>query len=51
MAGPSGRTVIGATIAALAISAFVNHRLARKAERDNPPAGRFLNVDGVACPH
>ncbi len=46
-AGPSTRTVVGATIAALAISAFVNHRLARKAERDNPPAGRFLNINGV----
>jgi pimeloyl-ACP methyl ester carboxylesterase len=31
----------------LAISAFVDHRLARKAERDNPPAGRFLNIGGV----
>ncbi len=46
-ARPSARTVIGVTLAALAISAFVNHRLARKAERDNPPAGRFLNVNGV----
>ena len=45
--GPSTRTVIAATIAALAVSAFVNHRLARKAERDNPPAGRFFNVNGV----
>ena len=45
--GPSTRTIIGGTIAALAISAFVNHRLARKAERDNPPAGRILNVRGV----
>ncbi|WP_217639963.1 alpha/beta fold hydrolase [Palleronia marisminoris] len=25
----------------------MNHRLARKAERDNPPAGEFLNIDGV----
>jgi pimeloyl-ACP methyl ester carboxylesterase len=25
----------------------VNHWLARKAERDNPPAGRFLNIKGV----
>ena len=31
----------------MAISAFVNHRLARKAERDNPPIGRFLNVRGT----
>ncbi|MBV0893568.1 alpha/beta hydrolase, partial [Paracoccus sp. Z118] len=27
--------------------AAVNHLLARKAERDNPPAGSFLNVNGV----
>ncbi|WP_375458076.1 alpha/beta fold hydrolase [uncultured Enterovirga sp.] len=33
--------------AALAVSALVNHRLAKKAERDNPPTGRFLVVDGV----
>ncbi len=46
-AAPSVRTIAGATIAALAVSAFVNHRLARKAERDNPPAGRFVHVDGV----
>jgi pimeloyl-ACP methyl ester carboxylesterase len=45
--GPSARTVFGVAIAALAISAFVNHRLARKAERDNPPAGRILNINGV----
>jgi pimeloyl-ACP methyl ester carboxylesterase len=45
--GPSTSTVVGAAIAALAVSAFVNHRLARKAERDNPQAGRFLNVGGV----
>ncbi|HYO60986.1 MAG TPA: alpha/beta hydrolase, partial [Actinomycetota bacterium] len=33
--------------AALALSAFVNHRLAKKAERDNPPMGKFIEVDGV----
>ena len=27
--------------------ALVNRHLAKKAERDNPPAGRFLDVDGV----
>jgi pimeloyl-ACP methyl ester carboxylesterase len=32
---------------ALAIAALVNRRLARNAESDNPPAGRFLEVDGV----
>lgn len=31
----------------LLAAALVNYRLARKAERDNPPFGRFLNVDGV----
>ena len=36
-------TVVGA----LAISALVNRRLARDAEHDNPPAGRFLEVNGV----
>lgn len=39
--------VAGATIAALAVSAFANHRLAKKAERENPPAGRFVHVGGV----
>ena len=27
--------------------ALVNRHLAKKAERDNPAAGRFLDVDGV----
>ena len=36
-----------ATVAALAISALVNRHLARKAENDNPPAGQFLEVNGV----
>ena len=31
----------------MAISALVNRRLARDAEHDNPPAGRFLEVNGV----
>jgi pimeloyl-ACP methyl ester carboxylesterase len=35
------------TIGAMAVSALVNRRLARNAERDNPPAGRFLEVNGV----
>ena len=34
-------------IAALAISALVNSRLAKDAERRNPPKGRFLEIDGV----
>ena len=45
---PSTRTAItGLAIAGLAASALVNHRLARKAERENPPAGTFLTVAGV----
>src|ERR1700676_4514535 len=36
-----------ATVGALAISALVNRQLARNAENDNPPAGQFLEVNGV----
>jgi pimeloyl-ACP methyl ester carboxylesterase len=36
-----------ATLGALAISAFVNRQLAKNAEHDNPPAGQFLEVNGV----
>ncbi len=32
---------------ALAVTAFVNHRLAAAAERRNPPTGKFVEVDGV----
>ncbi len=34
-------------IAALSAAALVNRFLAKKAERDNPPRGRFLHVAGV----
>lgn len=34
-------------IGALAAIAMVNRHLAKKAEHDNPPAGRFLEVNGV----
>lgn len=34
-------------IAALALSATVNHRLAKAAERRDPPRGKFLDIDGV----
>lgn len=37
----------GATVGAMAISALVNRHLAKKAERANPPSGRFLQIDGV----
>jgi hypothetical protein len=33
----------------LAAAAAVNRYLANKAERDNPPVGRFLDVNGVAA--
>lgn len=42
-----GRWLAGLAVAGLAASALVNHRLARRAERRNPPMGRFLHVDGV----
>jgi pimeloyl-ACP methyl ester carboxylesterase len=38
---------IAATVAALGIAALVNRSLAKKAERENPPAGKFVEVDGV----
>ena len=34
-------------IALLAISALVNRLAAKKAERDNPPMGKFVEVKGV----
>ena len=34
-------------IGALAVSALLNRHLAKRAELDNPPAGRFLEVNGV----
>jgi pimeloyl-ACP methyl ester carboxylesterase len=36
-----------ATVGALAISAFVNRQLGKRAEQDNPPMGQFLVVNGV----
>lgn len=33
--------------AVLVASAVVNHQLARRAERLNPPAGQFLDIEGV----
>jgi pimeloyl-ACP methyl ester carboxylesterase len=37
----------GALVGLFAISALVNARLAKKAERDNPPTGRFVEVNGI----
>ena len=36
-----------AGVALLAVSAIVNRHLAKTAERNNPPAGQFLDVNGV----
>jgi pimeloyl-ACP methyl ester carboxylesterase len=36
-----------ATAGALAMLALLNRRLARNAESDNPPAGQFLEINGV----
>ena len=35
------------TVGVLAISALINRYLAKHAENDNPPAGQFLEIDGV----
>jgi pimeloyl-ACP methyl ester carboxylesterase len=40
-------TVAGAAALVLAATALVNRQLAKKAERDNPPKGRFIEIDGV----
>src|SRR4051794_11757595 len=39
--------VLAASAAVLAASALLNAYLARRAEREHPPAGRFVEVDGV----
>ena len=44
---PSFALASAVAIGALAAMALVNRHLAKKAERDNPAAGRFLDVDGV----
>jgi pimeloyl-ACP methyl ester carboxylesterase len=36
-----------ATVGVLAISALVNRHLAKRAEHDNPPAGQFLEINGI----
>ena len=38
---------MAATVGAFAVSALVNRHLAKKAENDNPPAGHFLEINGV----
>ncbi len=39
--------VLAGSAAALAAAALYNAYRARRAEREHPPAGRFLDVDGV----
>ena len=40
-------SVLIATAGLMAATAMVNRRLADKAQRDNPPQGRFIDIDGV----
>jgi pimeloyl-ACP methyl ester carboxylesterase len=44
---PSFAVASAIAIGTLAAMALINRHLAKKAERDNPAAGRFLDVDGV----
>jgi pimeloyl-ACP methyl ester carboxylesterase len=47
---PSGRAVTIAAVAAigaLATAAVYNRQRAKQAEHDNPPSGRFIEIDGV----
>ena len=39
--------IVAAIAITLAVAAIVNLILAKKAERDNPPIGRFIEIDGV----
>ena len=39
--------LLGASLVAGAVLALANHAAARRAERRNPPRGRFITVDGV----
>src|SRR6201991_1056445 len=40
-------TALTSTLGVMAAVALVNWRLAKKAQRENPPQGRFVAVDGV----
>ena len=40
-------TAIAAVAGVLAATAIVNRQLAKRARRNNPPTGRFLEIDGV----
>jgi pimeloyl-ACP methyl ester carboxylesterase len=39
--------IFAGAVTALAATAIVNWQFAKKARRDNPPRGRFLEIDGV----
>jgi pimeloyl-ACP methyl ester carboxylesterase len=41
------KTAVAAAAGVLAATAIVNRQLAEKAQRDNPPRGRFIDIDGV----
>jgi pimeloyl-ACP methyl ester carboxylesterase len=45
--GQSPLAIVVTAVAALGATAILNQFLARKAERNNPPKGRFVEVDGV----
>jgi pimeloyl-ACP methyl ester carboxylesterase len=45
--GHSYAFVAAVVAGALAATALLNRHLAKKAEQDNPPAGQFIEVDGV----
>ena len=42
-------TAVAAALGLLAATAVVNSQLARKAQRDNPPKGEFIEIDGYDC--
>jgi pimeloyl-ACP methyl ester carboxylesterase len=44
---PSYALALGSAAVALGIAAIANHALARRAERQNPPVGNFIEIDGV----
>ena len=39
--------IVTSIVVGLAASAILNRVLAKKAERCNPPTGRFITIDGV----
>jgi pimeloyl-ACP methyl ester carboxylesterase len=46
-AGPTLGLILGGAAAVLAATGLINHALARRAERRDPPEGKFLTIDGV----